>query len=168
MKPLNYRPIALLNIIYKKISAQTACHFQNQALQHKVHLSIKDDGLRKTQCNDHILHVKAKYANVKGSYALYNDFNKAFNSVPHREPFQGLEHNGFSTTTTDIIKLLYSEWTHPLLTGKHPCDTFNAEASARAAPYPPSSSFYTSMLFSLTLWLHTLPLPTRHPNNMSS
>ena len=51
--------------------------------------------------------------------------------------------------------------------GKHPCNTFSAEASAKAAPYPPFSSFYTSMLLSLTSWLHPPPLPTTPKHNMS-
>ena len=59
-------------------------------------------------------------------------------------------------------------WMHSLSTGKHPCNTFSTEPSVRATPYPASSSSYTSMLFSLTSWLHTLPLPTKLPHNMSS
>ena len=108
LNPIKYRPIVLLNTSYKTISAHTARHLQNQALQHRVLLSIQHGRLRQHQCSDHILHVKAKYANVKGSYALYIDFDKAFNSVPHRQLFQVLEHNGFSRTAVDIIKLLSS------------------------------------------------------------
>ena len=103
LNPVEYRPIALLNTIYKATSAHTAYHLQNQALHYKVLVPIPHGGLHKHQSSDHILHVKAKYANVKGSDALYIDFNKAYNPVPHLL-FQVLEHNGFSTAAIDIIK----------------------------------------------------------------
>ena len=121
MNPVTYRPIALLNTIRKTISAHTVRHLQNQALHYKVLLPVQHGGLRKHECCDHILHVKAKYANVKGSYALYIDFKKAFNSVPQRELFQVGEHNGFLTATIDIIKQLYSApLDAPIINGQTP------------------------------------------------
>ena len=88
-------------------------------------LPVQHGRLRKHQCSDHILHVKAKYANVTGSYALYIDFNKAFNSVPHRELFQVLEHNSFWTAAIDIVTRLYSTpLDTPIINGQTPVQYF--------------------------------------------
>ena len=133
MNPVNYRPIALLNTIY-----HTARHLQNQALQHKVLLSNQHGRLRKHQCSDHKLHVKAQYANAEGSYALYIHFNKAFKSVPHRELFQVLGHNGFSSTAVDIIKRLYSApLDTPVIGGQTPVQFLQRRRVRQGCPLSP-------------------------------
>ena len=138
LNPVNYCPIALFNTIYKTIAAHTARHLQNQTLHCKVHLPFQHGGLRKHQCSDHILHVKAKYSKIKCSYALYIDFNKAFNSVPHRAPFQVLEHNGFSTTAVDGIKRLYSVLPDaPIINGQTPVPYFQRRGVRQCCPLSP-------------------------------
>ena len=165
LNPVNYRPIALLNTIYKTISAQTARHPQSQALHYKVLLPAQHGGLRKHQCSDHILHVKAKYANVKCSYALYIDFNKAFNSVPHRELFQVLEHHGFSTAAIDTIKRLYSApLDAPIINGQTPVQYFQRRGVRQGCPLPPLL-FIPSLNALLAHFMATPPPP---PNKTST
>ena len=129
---------------------------------YKVLLPVQHGGLRKHQCSDHILHVKAKYPNVTGSYAPYIDFNKAFNSVPHRELFQVLEHNGFSTAAIDIIKRLYSTpLDAPIINGQTPVQYFQRRGVRQGCPLSP-------LLFNLylnALLAHFMATHLPPPNN---
>ena len=168
LNPVNYRAIALLNTIYKTLSAHTARLLQNQALHYKVLLPIQHGGLCKHQCSDHILHVKAKYANVKGFYALYIDFNKAFNSVPHCELFQVLEHDGSSTAAIDIIKRLYSAPLNaPIINGQTPVQYFQHRAVRQECLLSP----LLFILYLNALLAHFMatppPLRTKPQHNMS-
>ena len=129
---------------------------------YKVLLPVQHGGLRKHQCSDHILHVKAKYANVTGSYALYIDFNKAFNSVPHRELFQVLEHNGFSTAAIDIITRLYSTpLDAPIINGQTPVQYFQRRGVRQGCPLSP----LLFILYLNALLAHFMATPPPPPNN---
>ena len=165
LNPVIYRPIALLNTIYKTISAHTARHSQNQALHYKVLPPIQHGRLRKHQCSDHILHVKVKYANVKGSYALYIDFNQAFNSVPHRELFQVLEHKGFSTAAMDIIKRLYSApLDAPIIKGQTPVRYFQRRDVCQGCPLSP----LLFILYLNALLAHCMATPPPFQENLNT
>ena len=168
MNPVNYRPIALLNTIYKTISADTARHLQSQSLHCKVLLPVQHGGLRKHQSSDHILHVKAKHANVKGSYALYIGFNEDFNSLPHRESFQALEHNGFSTAAIDIIKRLYSApLDAPIINGQTPLQYFGRRGARQGCSLSPLL-FIPYLNALLAHFMATPPSPSQQNLNTTS
>ena len=137
----------------------------SQALHYKVLLPIQHGGLRKHQCYDHILHIKAKHANVKASYAFYIDFNKAWNSVPHRELFQVLEHNRFSTAAIDIIKRLYSTPLNaPIINGQTPVQYFYRRGVRQGCPLsPPFFILYLNAL--LAHFMATPPTPSQQNLN---
>ena len=129
---------------------------------YKVLLPVQHGGLRKHQCSDHILHVKAKYANVTGSYALYINFNKVFNSVPHRELFQVLEHKGFSTAAIDIITRLYSTpLDAPIINGQTPVQYFQRRGVRQGCPLSP----LLFILYLNALLAHFMATPPPPPNN---
>ena len=81
--PSNYRPIALLNCIYKILATFACKHLCAHAFAHNILSEIQHGGLPGYQCADHLYHLKALYAKSKKSYSLFIDFNKAFNSMPH-------------------------------------------------------------------------------------
>ena len=75
MNPVNYRPLALLNSVYKILLAA--------AIEHSIIHPTKFGGLPNRRCQDHIFNLFSTFRESGGSYSLYIDFNKAFTSVPH-------------------------------------------------------------------------------------
>ena len=102
----NYRPIALLNCIYKLLTNFACKHLRVQDFAHDILSEIQHGGLPGHQCADHLYHLKALYAKSKKSYSLFIDFNKAFNSVPHGTLWTVLERAKFCTSTISLIKQL--------------------------------------------------------------
>ena len=105
--PVNYRPIALLNTLYKMLATHAAKHLYEissfYGLIHKAQLG----GLPYRRCSDHIFQLLAKYQNCPASYSLYIDFNKAFNSVPDGSLFKTLEHYRLPSPLIRLIRGLY-------------------------------------------------------------
>ena len=57
--PSNYRPIALLNCIYKLFATFACKHLRAQACAHDILSEIQHGGLSGHQCADHLYHLKA-------------------------------------------------------------------------------------------------------------
>ena len=85
--PVNYRPIALLNTLYKIVATHAAKHLYEISSFYGLIHQTQFGGLPNRRCSDHIFQLLAKYQNCPASYSLYIDFNKAFNSVPHGSVF---------------------------------------------------------------------------------
>ena len=90
--PVNYRPITLLNTLYKIVATGAAKHLYEISSFYGLIHKTQFRGLPNRRCSDHIFQLLAKYQNCPASYILYIDFNKAFKSVPHGSLFQTLEH----------------------------------------------------------------------------
>ena len=89
MNPVNYRPIALLNSVYKKILTHTNRELLAAAIEHSIIHPTQFGGLPNRRCQDHIFNLLSNFRESDGGYSLYIDLNKAFNSVPRPNPFHG-------------------------------------------------------------------------------
>ena len=102
--PVNYRPIALLNTLYKIVATHAAKHLYKSSSFYGLIYKTQFGGLLNGGCSDHILQLLAKYQNCPASYSLYIVFNKAFNSVPHGSLFQTLEHYRLPSPLIRLIR----------------------------------------------------------------
>ena len=136
--PSNYRPIALLNCIYKLLATFACKHLRAQAFAHDILSEIQHGGLPGHQCADHLYHLKALYAKTKKSYSLFINFNKAFNSVPRGTLRTVLERANFSTSTISLIKQLYSfPQDSPIINGRTPHAYLQTRGLPQGCPLSP-------------------------------
>ena len=134
----NYRPIALLNTVYKLVATFTCRHLQHQTLKHSLLSPIKHGGLPRHQCPDHIYHLKSLCARSKSSYSLYINFNKAFNSVPLSTLWTVLEHSNLSRAAITSVKNLYvSPLDAPIINGHYRHSYVQARGLGQGCPLSP-------------------------------
>ena len=107
MNPVNYRPIALLNSIYKIIATHANRELLAAAIEHSIIHPTQFGGLPNRRCQDHIFNLLSTFRESPASYSLYIDFNKAFNSVPHTTLFTVLARLNFPTPLVSLIQSLY-------------------------------------------------------------
>ena len=107
MNAVSYRPIALLNSVYTTIATHANRELVAAAIQHSIIHPTQFGGLPNCRCQDHILNLLSKVRESDGSYRLYIDFNKAFNSVPHATLFTVLTRLNFRTPLVRLIQSLY-------------------------------------------------------------
>ena len=105
--PVNYRPIALLNSVYKKIATHANQELLAAAIEHSIIHPTQFGGLPNRRCQDHIFNLSSTFRESAGSYSLYIDFNKAFNSVPHTTLFTVLARLNFPAPLVSLIQSLY-------------------------------------------------------------
>ena len=105
--PVNYRPIALLNSVYKIIATHANRELLTAAMEHSIIHPTQFGGLPNRRCQDHIFNLLSTFRESVGSYSLYIDFNKAFNSVPHTTLFTVLSRLNFPTPLVNLIQSLY-------------------------------------------------------------
>ena len=105
--PVNYRPIALLNSVYKIIATHANRELLTAAIEHSIIHPTQFGGLPNRRCQDHIFNPLSTFRESVGSYSLYIDFNKAFNSVPHTTLFTVLSCLNFPTPLVNLIQSLY-------------------------------------------------------------
>ena len=88
----NYRPLALLDTIYKVLSTHAATFLSTFDVDnHLIHPS-QFGGLKNRRTSDHIYQVISNFQHIPQSYSLYIDFNKAFSSVPQPTLWRVLRH----------------------------------------------------------------------------
>ena len=147
--PSNYRPIAVLNCIYKLLATFACKHLRAQAFAHDIVSEIQHGGLPGHQCGDHLYHLKALYAKSKKSYSLFINFNKAFNAVPHGTLWTVLERANVSTSTISLIKQLYSfPQDSPIINGRTPHAYLQIRGLRKGCPLSPLLFIlYLSSLF---------------------
>ena len=134
----NYRPIALLNTVYKLVATFTCRHLQQQTLTHAMLSPIQHGGLPHHQCADHIYHLKSLYARSKSSYSLYIDFNKVFNSVPLSTLWTVLERSNLSRAAITSVKNLYaSPVDAPIINGHCPHSYVQGRGLRQGCPLSP-------------------------------
>ena len=105
--PVNYRPIAFRNTLYKIVATHAAKHLSEISSVYGLIHKTQFGGLPNCRCSDHIFQMLAKYQNCPASYSLYIDFNKAFNSVPHGSLFKTLEHYRLPSPLIRLFRGLY-------------------------------------------------------------
>ena len=105
--PVNYRPIALLNTLYKIVATHAAKHLYEISSFYGLIHKTQFGGLPNRRCPDHNFQLLAKYQNCPASCSLYKDFKKAFNSVPHGSLFKTLEHYRLPSPLICLIRGLY-------------------------------------------------------------
>ena len=121
MNPVNYRPIVLLNSVYKIIATHANRELLAAAIEHSIIHPTQFRGPPYRRCQDHIFNLLSKSRESTGSYSLYMDFNKALNSVPHTTLFPVLTRLNFPTPLVSLIQSLYrAPRDFPVLSGhKH-------------------------------------------------
>ena len=106
MNPVYYRPIALSNSVYKIVAPHANRELLAAAIEHSIIHPTQFDGLPNRRCQDHIFHLLSKFRESAGSYSLYIDFNKAFNSVPDTTLFMVLTCLNILTPLASLIQSL--------------------------------------------------------------
>ena len=148
--PQNYRPISLLNSIYKLIASHLLDFLTCQAANHHL-LHPSQFGARAGhQTLDHILHLQAASPSSPPCLHLYVDFNKAFNSVPHAALWQVLHHLRIPTQVLHILKSMYATAQEFPLVHNHPYSSFRLTRGLRqGCPLSPLLfSLYANLLLS--------------------
>ena len=70
MNPVNYRPIALLNSVYKIIATHTNRALLAEAIEHSIIHPTQIGGLPNCRCGDHISNRLSTFRESAGSYSL--------------------------------------------------------------------------------------------------
>ena len=105
--PVNYRPIALLNTLYRYVATHAAKDLYKISSFYGLIHKTQFGGLPNRRCSGHIFQLLAKNINCPASYSLYRDFNKTFNSVPGRSVSKTLEHYRLPSPLIRLIRGLY-------------------------------------------------------------
>ena len=88
----NYRPLSLLNSLYRLLSTHLVDQLSNHTLTHKLLHPSQYGGLPCHHTADHIHHITALQSRNTPAYHLYIDFNKAFNRIPRSALWSTLIH----------------------------------------------------------------------------
>ena len=104
----NYRPISLLNSIYK-----IHAHILNDYLQSQINttsiLSVFQHGFRSNhRTHDHVTQLQQLLARTPDTYLMLLDMAKAFNSASHHTLFTIMQHYNFHSNALSLLQILYS------------------------------------------------------------
>lgn len=107
--PSNYRPISLLNSLYK-IFVSLVRYRMQKAVEHKI--SMTQYGFRPKRSTAHATYILRRlqdWAEQKGTefYLALIDWEKAFDKVQHTKLFDSMSRLGFSHHFVNIVKALY-------------------------------------------------------------
>ena len=115
----NYRPISLLNSLYKLVSTHLVDQLSSHTLTHKLLHPSQHGGLPCHHTADHIHHITALQSRNTPAYHLHIDFNKAFNSIPRSALWSTLIHYNLPCQLITALQMLYhSPKEIPLINGE--------------------------------------------------
>ena len=122
----------------------TASGGRLNAIEHSIIHPTKFGGLPNRRCQNHIFNLLSTFWESVGSYSLYIDFNKAFNSVPHTTLFTVLSRLNFATPLVNLIQSLYrAPMTSRWCQGTPTPPTCKPEVFGRDTPCHPFFSAFT-------------------------
>ena len=154
--PANYRPIALLNIVYKLVARHNASALQTFIRDHSLMHHSQHGGMPNFRTMDHLSHVTAEIARCPQAYHFYIDFNKAFNSVPHPTLRRVLHHYRMPAGLVDLISGLHAHpQDAPLVNNVTPYHYLQTRGLRQGCPMSP----VVFILYSNPL-LHAAPQPS--------
>ena len=152
--PVNYRPIALLNSVYKIFATHANHELLTAAIEHSIIHPTQFGGLPDRRCQDHIFNLLSMFWESVGSYSLYIDFNKALDSVPHTTLFTVLSRLNFPTPLVNLIQSLYrAPRDFPVVSGHTPSSHLQTRGVRQGCPMSP-------ILFCLYLNVLLFALPS--------
>ena len=160
--PVNYRPIALLNSVYKIIATHANRELLAAAIEHSIIHPIQFGGLPNRRCEDHICNLLSTFRESVGSYSLYIDFNKAFNSVPHTTLFRVLSRLNFPTHLVNLIQSLYrAPRDFPVVSGHTHSSHLQTRGVRQGCPMSPIlfCLYLNVLLFALPSHVTATPTP---------
>ena len=129
--PQNYRPISLLNSVYKLIASHLLDFLAGQATAHHLLHDSQFGSRPGHQTLDHILHLQAAIPSSPPALHLYVDFNKAFNSIPHSALWQLLHHIRIPTEALRTLQSMYTHAQEFPLVHNHPYSSFHLTRGLR-------------------------------------
>ena len=162
MNPVNYKPIALLNSIYKMIATHANRELLSAAIEHSTIHPTQWGGLPNRRCQDHIFSLLSKFRESTGSYSLYMDFNKAFKCVPHTTLLTVLSRLNFPAPLVSLIQSLYrAPRDFPVVSGHTYSSHLQTRGVRQGCPMSPilCCLYLNMLLFALPSYVTTPPSP---------
>ena len=162
--PVNYRPIALLNSVYKNIATHANRELLTATIEHSIIHPTQFGGLPNRRCQDYIFNPLSAFRESVGSYSLYIDFNKAFNSVPHTTLFTVLSRLNLPTPLVNLIQSLYrAPRDFPVVSGHSHSSHLQTRGVRQGCPTSPMlfCLYLNVYLFALPSHVTAAPFPTR-------
>ena len=158
--PNSYRPIALLNTLYKIIATHANNLLRDLIKSHPL-LSPTQLGFQsELSAQDHIFSVLANLENLPSTYHLYIDIEKAFNSVVQPTLWRLLQRLNLPPRATNLIHNLYQHATDFPIVNGHSLSSYPASRGLRqGCPLSPTlfNLYFDPVLRQLATTLNCFP-----------
>ena len=160
-KPSSYRPIALLNTIYKVIASHANRLLQTLLETHQTLLPEQHGFRKRHTAHDHIFQVLAQLQLHPNTYHTYVDLNKAFNSPIQPALWNLMSHQGFPPASIDLFRRLYTDAADTPIINGLPGQTYFPKRGLRQG-CPLSPTLFSIYLDPLLRLIQAQLLPFTH------